>query len=659
MQKHHRQGLAAPGKNLKSYGLFFEEELVAVALFCNPRTKKKQREYTTELFRLAFKTETRVIGGASKLIKHFMQSGAWDLFTYQDTSGEGSEVYAHAGMELKGNKSPRKNILVKNGLTSIEAEDNRSDWFSLEQVFTHGPDKLIGTKLGEQFKENGARKNNLELFLESGYHLEEIDGDRLYEWRNPEVGFYTYKISSIVDNKYYYGRHVLYGSLNKENALSDKYMGSGGKKFQAWVKSVGVDNLRKTVLDLYPDWKSVVKAEEKLIGNLHLTDKKCMNFQPGGTGIARASAIILEKECHIHGFTNHQGDSCMKCASAKSFFVKECDLHGTSIFHGNKCSLCISKSSVTLKHCEFHGETKHNGDSCFRCTVEKAWSLKNCVTHGETLHRGESCEKCNQLKQYDKAVCVKHGLSTHRAGSCVSCQIDGLMSEKNCPTHGFVIHFGDTCSTCTSQKSVSRKNCEIHGMVTHQGDVCSTCNSLKALTIQTCSIHGETKYLGSHCMKCNAADQLTEKTCKKHGVVLHKGDSCTFCTAQKSVNMKLCETHPVEHGVTKHQGDVCNKCNALNSVSMKECLKHGLTKHQGNVCNKCNSQKSVVLGDCTVHGNNVKFQGGKCSSCTNASLIKVKECAVHGMWKHRGNSCYACVSDRRKAATATRKAAVK
>jgi len=79
IERYHRQGLAAPGKGLRSYGLYHSDELLAVAIFCNPRTAGMQRKYTTELFRMAFKTDVRIQGGASKLIKHFLSTGAWEL----------------------------------------------------------------------------------------------------------------------------------------------------------------------------------------------------------------------------------------------------------------------------------------------------------------------------------------------------------------------------------------------------------------------------------------------------------------------------------------------------------------------------------------------------------------------------------------------------
>lgn len=589
--ENHRQGLSRPGANLKSYGLFYENELVSVALFCNPRTSGMQKRYTTELFRLAFAKETRVQGGASKLIKNFLETEPWDLFTYQDSSGENTAVYEKSGLTLIEKAKP-KEILVRAGIAYEDAENNRKDWFSLEQVTRYGPDALLGTSIGEVFREDGSRKSNIDIFIdELSYRRVKVPGDNVYEWRNPNVSFYTYKITSSSDEGYYIGRHLVKKSIpTVEDCLEDGYMGSGGLKFKEWKTLVGEHSLVKTILGIYSSWEEVVAAERIEIGDSYKDDPLCMNYQPGGMGLGRSVSLILKKECPIHGTTAFNGKSCMKCASAK-IFKKDA-----------------------------------------------------CVVHGETLFRGNSCEKCSQAARVIPGICEIHGKVKLLAGRCMSCQNTTVIQEKNCTIHGDVLHFGDTCASCTAQKSVMVKSCSIHGLTKHQGEKCSKCNSLNSVSLGVCEVHGKTKYQGSHCMKCNAAAQLSMKSCTIHGETLHKGTTCTVCTSSKAVSMKVCAIH----GETKHQGEVCNLCKAQKSVNLKECPKHGLTKHQGDKCSKCSSQKSVVEKECPKHGL-TKFQGTGCVKCRNGALITVKDCPVHGAWKHRGKTCYACMSDRRKA----------
>lgn len=589
--ENHRQGLSRPGSNLEAYGLFYENDLVAVALFCNPRTSGMQRRYTTELFRLAFAKDTRVQGGASKLIKNFLSTGPWDLFTYQDSGGENTAVYEKSGLTLIEKAKP-KEVLVRDGIAYEDAENNRRDWFSLEQVTRYGADALLGTSIGEVFREDGSRKSNIDIFIEElSYRRVTIPGDNVYEWRNPNVSFYTYKITSSKEEGYYIGRHLVRtSSPTIDDCLEDGYMGSGGLKFKAWKAIVGEQSLVKEILGTYRTWEEVVEAERLEIGDSYKDDPLCMNYQPGGMGLGRSVSLILKKDCSIHGVTAFNGNSCMKCASAKIF------------------------------------------------------KKKVCVIHGETLFRVDSCEKCSQSSRVLDGICDNHGKVKLVSGRCISCQNSVVIKKRNCSIHGDVLHFGDTCASCTAQNSVSTRTCSIHGLTKHQGDKCSKCNALNSISLGICEVHGKTKHQGSHCMKCNAAAQLSTKSCEIHGDVLHKGDTCTVCTASKAVSMKVC---PI-HGETKHQGDVCNLCNAQKSVSLKECPKHGLTKHQGDTCNKCSSQRSVSEQMCSKHGL-TKFQGTGCVKCRNEALITVKDCPVHGAWKHRGKTCYACMSDRRKA----------
>lgn len=558
VSSHHRQGWAIPGKNLKSFGLFANEELLAVAVFCNPRTDGMQRRYTSELFRLAFKSEVRVRGGASKLIKAFLSTEPWDLFTYQDTSGEASSVYEHSGLSLVGPKFPKKKILVRNGLSAETARNNRSDWFSMEQAVNRGPDRLIGTKLGEQFDEQGRRKSNVQLFLENGYHVEEVPGDRIYEWRNPKVRFYTYKIYSSQDDGYYFGRRAIRGDyVTEELCLRDGYMGSGGLKFQGWIAKVGSESLSKEVLGIYETWEQVVKAEAKLIGELYRTDQNCKNWQPGGTGMAKASITLELKECPIHGLTKHRGKACGRCESQKSFSMQQCEIHGLvkhrkgvcvsctnnkstilanceihgfTKFQGSACVACRNKASVALKYCKVHGLTKHKGDKCYLC-AKPGLTLDFCSIHGESSHKSGRCLRCEAAKRFTLRECEKHGLVIHRGARCVTCS--NTPESKLCPDHGEPLLRGGKCQSCKDEPQYSQRDCPRHGLTTFQRDSCTKCAAEKGKTLAVCSKHGETLHSGGKCLKCRTGKATAMKDCPVHGGSYHRGDRCMKCSAAK------------------------------------------------------------------------------------------------------------------------------
>lgn len=585
--EYHRQGVAIPGKNPHCYGLEYEDELLAVAIFCNPRTAGKQKEYTTELFRLTFKDGVRIGGGASKLIKHFMATGAWDLFTYQDTSGQAGSVYEHSGLTLIGDKAPKKAVMVRNGIAYKDADNNRRDWFSLEQVTRHGPDSLLGTSLGEIFDEEGVRKSNVRLFLEHcGYHLEEIPGDRIYEWRNPRVKFYAYKITSTRDDGYYYGRRAIRGeSVTEEACLLDPYMGSGGRKFQSWVAHVGADSLKKEILGIYKTWKDIVKAEKRFIGSSHKEDPNCKNYQPGGTGMTRPPQNYQEKLCEIHGLT---------------------------IFQGKVCVSCKNNSLIKLRNCSTHGETKHRGSACMRCVATSHQNLRECRSHGLVLHQAGACTFCAAQSAFTKGVCAIHGEVTFQGENCLKCFAEEKFTLMECLVHGLTKHHGSTCMTCTAQASINIKKCSIHGETKHKGDTCMKCSYERLRSERECPIHGMTHYVGNTCLKCNTASQISEKECATHGLSLHKGDSCTLCTGDKAKGTIVCPSH----GETKASAGVCVKCRLSKHLEEKECHIHGLSKHRG----------------------------GNCTKCSYAATFSERKCSIHGLTKHRGEKCMKCSS---------------
>lgn len=428
-------------------------------------------------------------------------------------------------------------------------------------------------------------------FSMAGFTPRIIDQDfSVFEWRNPKVSFYTYRISSTEDPGYYIGRKTIWKSeVSETECLSDGYMGSGGSLFRDWITFLNPDSIVKEILGIQTSWEDSLIAEDAAIGKLYSDDPHCKNLQSGG----------------------------LSWANQSNWF--------------------------SLKSCAVHGETAHNGNSCAKCSISKVFITGLCDVHGEALFRGAVCEKCSQAKRYSEGECPKHGLMKFRNAKCVGCIGDSAISLRKCVIHGFVTHQGGNCSTCHNRASISIQECKVHGQTKHQGDQCSTCNAEKAVSIKSCPVHGESKYSGDHCMKCNAEAQFSVKVCPIHGEVTFKGDTCAVCTANKSVSMKVCSIH----GVTKHQGDVCNSCNAQKSISQKDCPKHGRTTHQGTVCNRCNAEASISEKECSKHGLS-KFQGDKCVKCRNGSLISEKDCSVHGLSKHRGMTCMKCSQTNRR-----------
>lgn len=598
VKNYHTQSVAKPNTRIISIGLFSDDVLLGVAQFCTPRTAAKKREYTTELLRMCFKENYRVIGGASKMIKFYIKEyNPSDIFTYQDTTGENTRVYENCGFSLV-KQDKEKKYLVKNGKTLKNVEKDSKDKISYSYATSFGPDNILKTSLGEVF-DNGKRLTNVELFVKyCDYHVETTTGDKTYAWFNPNVSFYTYKITAENSDKYYYGVHRLnipYSDVVVEDCLNDGYFGSGGNnknnKFNNW-KNKHKDSLVKDIVKIF-DRKNVAYDNERiLVGDLYKTDPLCLNSIEGGryTGYyTKNIEKFSEKTCVVHGLTKFSGDSCCKCTVEKSVNIKECVVHGLTKHVGDVCKKCSNNKNVSVKHCVIHGDTKHVGDSCYKC-VDSSFKTfsKYCNTHGLTKFVNDFCVKCVKDNIIFVKECDKHGLTKFLKNKCFKCMSELNYSMVECCVHGLTKHIGDSCCKCTAEKSVNFRECSVHGETKFVGDVCASCRADENIVVKHCEIHGDVKHIGSKCYLCRN-NGFVEKSCVKHGNTLFSGGKCLKCLAKDNVSFVECSVH----GFVKHSYGECMTCRSLNSIVLKHCVIHGETKHKGNSCCKCTSDKAA------------------------------------------------------------------
>ena len=310
MDQHHRQG-STKDKTV-SCGIYSPGgDLLGVISFCSPRTAAKRREYSRELVRLCFKSGVRVVGGASKLFKFYTKTySPADIFTYQDATGEVTDVYEKSGMKFVS-QGKRKSYLVAPGKTLDTG--SRREVLGLAYAVRYGPDRILGTKVGEVFDpQTGKRKSNRDIFLENlGWHIEDTNGDRVYEWINPSMTHYVYKITASDSKKYYYGvSHVKKADATVDDCLADDYWGSGGSlssnKFNNWKKK-HKDTLQKEILRRFKRKSEAYNFEKSIIGDLYATDKLCLNSimggKDGGVNGWKESSPLNESICEIHGKT--------------------------------------------------------------------------------------------------------------------------------------------------------------------------------------------------------------------------------------------------------------------------------------------------------------------------------------------------------------------
>ena len=100
LESNHLQG----GDNASiRYGLFYEGELVSVMTFGKPRFNKN---YNWELIRFASKLGVQVIGGASKLLKHFINNHQGTIVSYADRRYSIGNLYKAIGFSFKEKTNP-------------------------------------------------------------------------------------------------------------------------------------------------------------------------------------------------------------------------------------------------------------------------------------------------------------------------------------------------------------------------------------------------------------------------------------------------------------------------------------------------------------------------------------------------------------------------
>lgn len=141
---NHLQGKCNGQKH--NVGLYYNDELVQIMTFGRPRYN---RNYDLELLRMCTKHGTRVIGGASKLFKHFTSSHPSEtIISYCDISKFSGKVYEEIGMTFDHTSDPAK-IWSK-----------KSEMITDNLLRQRGYDQLFNTNYGKG-------TSNEELMLEN------------------------------------------------------------------------------------------------------------------------------------------------------------------------------------------------------------------------------------------------------------------------------------------------------------------------------------------------------------------------------------------------------------------------------------------------------------------------------------------------------------
>jgi hypothetical protein len=116
LNTNHLQGYVKAKYN---YGLIANDQLIAVASFSDARPMKSKGEHyqSAELVRFASLESLTIVGGLSKLIKHFLkQIKVDDLMSYADSDWSLGKGYDKLGFELTETTNPAFLYLNKENL---------------------------------------------------------------------------------------------------------------------------------------------------------------------------------------------------------------------------------------------------------------------------------------------------------------------------------------------------------------------------------------------------------------------------------------------------------------------------------------------------------------------------------------------------------------
>lgn len=157
LEHNHLQG-ACPSKY--RYGLYYNDELVELITFGKSRFNKK---YDYELLRLCTKLNTTVVGGASKLFKHFVKHHNGSVISYANRRFSNGNVYEQLGFKYVGETQPNYCYVKREiMLTRIQCQKHK-----LKDI------------LGDNFDPNLTEKQNM---LNNGYNIMYDCGNLIYEY---------------------------------------------------------------------------------------------------------------------------------------------------------------------------------------------------------------------------------------------------------------------------------------------------------------------------------------------------------------------------------------------------------------------------------------------------------------------------------------------
>lgn len=158
LSKNHLQGSKAIGSI--RYGLYNDNVLVCLMTFGKPRFNK---EYDWELIRFCNIVNCTVIGGASRLFKHFLRNHTGDIISYANRRFSAGGLYEKLGFHWIRNTAP--------------------NYFYYDGAKLQSRNKFQKHKLPEMLKLYSPDKSESENMRDNGYYRIFDCGNMVFEYR--------------------------------------------------------------------------------------------------------------------------------------------------------------------------------------------------------------------------------------------------------------------------------------------------------------------------------------------------------------------------------------------------------------------------------------------------------------------------------------------
>ena len=157
IERYHLQGSIRNEE--VAVGLIYKDQVISVMTFGRPRYSKK---YQVELLRYTTVPEYQILGGASKLFKHFLKSyKVKSIVSYCDISKFSGAVYENLGFRLDHQSKPAK----------VWSKDNK--YITDNLLRYKGYDQLFGTHYGKG-------TSNEQLMIDNGWRSVYDCGQKVY-----------------------------------------------------------------------------------------------------------------------------------------------------------------------------------------------------------------------------------------------------------------------------------------------------------------------------------------------------------------------------------------------------------------------------------------------------------------------------------------------